>query len=176
MTIEQNKKPPKPYRDFIKKIKQGDLDSVRQYIEDNWVDPKHEHSESLRVAAENRHPSIVKYLIPLTNPKDYHSLALRWACEGGCIDCVKLLIPHSNPKDENSSALRLAVMYGHLDVAKFLFPLSEPQKAYMGLLERKRGWKDADKMEQNFLTLWDQQKLKDSISPQPVKKMKVKKI
>ena len=114
-------------------IKEGDLAEVKRGIEQNGLDPMHDHSEPLRKAAEAQKPDIVEYLIPLSDPKAHDSLALRWACEKKGIECVELLLPHSNPKDANSSALRLAVVYGNIEGARLLFPLSNPEDAFKEL-------------------------------------------
>lgn len=137
--------------------KSGDLDTLKILVEQNLVDPKNQNdSELLRVAAENQHPDVVEYLIPLSDPKAMDSLALRWACEKTGIECVKLLLPHSDPTTSNSAALRLAVTYGNHEAAKLLFDLCDPQQALSDLLERPNLAYGRKNVPETFVRLWEE--------------------
>lgn len=146
--------------------KSGDLETLAFLIEQNKIDPKQDDSELLRVAAENQHPHIVEYLIPLTDPKALDSLALRWACEKKGIECVELLLPHSDPKGANSAALRLAVTYGNYEAARLLFDLCDPQAALSELLDRPHKAYGRENVPDMFERLWwehKDQKLRETI-------------
>lgn len=135
-------------------VKSGDLETLECLVQQHKIDPKWEDSELLRMAAENQHPHIVEYLIPLSDPKAMDSLALRWACEKKGVECVQLLLPHSDPTAANSAALRLAVTYENYDAARLLFDLCDPQKALQDLLDRPGRSYGRKNVPEIFENLW----------------------
>lgn len=156
MSEQQNFYNNDDYRLAKASAKLGDLETLRNLVEQNKIDPTYEGSELLRVAAESQKPEIVEYLIPLTDPKAMDSLALRWACEKQGIECVKLLLPHSDPTTANSAALRLAVTYGNYEAAKLLFDLCDPQPALTELLEKPGISYSRKNVPEMFVQLWEE--------------------
>lgn len=106
---------------------QGNLDTVKLFINlKNFSSSKPVHDiplNALRIATENGHLNIVKYIISLYNVdfQSIHKYALRSAIRKGHLHIVEYLVDIGvDFRVENDSALRSANWYGRKNIVQYL--------------------------------------------------------
>jgi len=110
---------------FFQACGEGNFEKVKIILESNPEFIIAEANRAIRIASENGHLEIVKFLLaPEREPKvDITAInsALRWASAHGHLETVKFL--HESKADitaENNLAVQVASANGHLKTVKFL--------------------------------------------------------
>jgi ankyrin repeat protein len=121
------------YELFETSIQYGYLPIIKSLIEENIIDIRKKGDKALRIATENGHLDIIKYLGKQgVDIHRYNDHALREAAEFGYFDVVKYLVENgADINVYNGLALRIAAKHGNLDIVKYLIE---------GPLDPKRPW------------------------------------
>jgi len=109
---------PSERRALIDAAKNGDLDSVKNLVEQG-ANIHTDDGYALKLAAGNGHPAVVKYLVE--QGADSHKrgdMACLWAAMNGHWDIVKYLVEQG--ADGGDATRRLAAENGHLEIVEFL--------------------------------------------------------
>ena len=115
--------------DNIKDVsKYGFLDEVKRLMQQG-VDPSVENNYAIRLASDNGHLYVVRYLLKdkRVDPSHMNNYAIRFSSENGHTDVVRELLkdPRVDPSADTNYAIGFASQYGHIDVVREL--LKDPR-------------------------------------------------
>ena len=109
----------------------GYLNIVRKIMKNDKCDPAFEDNYTIRLAAQEGHLDVVKYLMGFNSkygidPAAQHNFAIRCAARGGHLDVVKYLMEEVyskydiDPAAQNNYSIQWSVHEGHLAVVRYL--------------------------------------------------------
>ena len=113
---------PSPTQQLMNAIALGDLQAVRNLVDNPLCNRTHQASKPLRDAVKLGHLEIVSELLPHSNVASHNYQALIEAAKSGRADMVDLLLPCIDSSFAPEDALNEAITLNHWDVFERLLP------------------------------------------------------
>jgi len=108
---------------FIKACGSGDIDVVRELLQDENIDPAYNDNAAIQCATEKGHTEIVRLLIadPRVDPS-VRGLVFYDACGRGRFEIVKMLLEDGriDPSEPWNHPLRTACLNGQIEIVRLL--------------------------------------------------------
>ena len=112
-----------PIDKFIKACGSGDIDVVREFLQDKNIDPAYNDNAAIQCATKKGHTEIVRLLIadPRVDPS-VRGLVFNDACRRGHFEIVKMLLEDGriDPTEPWNHPLRAACLNGQIEIVRLL--------------------------------------------------------